>query len=218
MFTGLVHGMGIIVSVRPQGPGATLRLDTKGTVSDVGLGDSIAINGVCLTATSIENKDVLSFDVSSETLKHTVLGRLRPGERVNLEPSLRASDRMGGHFVTGHVDAVGTIRARQAEGQAERITIEVSPEIAAQLVPKGSVAVDGISLTVVDVAERTFTLVIIPHTGALTTIGIKGPGDAVNIETDIIGKYVARHLGARASADGGGETGLMDAMKRSGFM
>lgn len=216
MFTGLVYGMGSIVSVKPQGPGATLRLDTKGTISDIASGDSIAINGVCLTATRID-KDLVSFDVSSETLKHTVLGRLTTGERVNLEPSLRASDRMGGHFVTGHVDAVGTIRSRQAEGQAERITIEAPAEITSQLVPKGSVAVDGVSLTVVDVMETAFTLVIIPHTGALTTIGIKGAGDAVNIETDIIGKYVARQMGAQASKKDGDQD-LISAMKRSGFM
>lgn len=213
MFTGLVHGMGSVVGLRPSGPGAVLQIDTKGVIGDIALGDSIAINGVCLTVTR-KDGSISNFDVSGETLKHTVLGRLRPGERVNLEPSLRASDRMGGHIVTGHVDAVGSIKSMSREGDTVRYTIEAPADIIAQLVPKGSISVDGISLTVVDLGQSTFTLVIIPHTGALTTIGIKGAGDQVNLETDIIGKYVARYIG-RVNKD---ESGLVEAMKRSGFM
>ncbi len=214
MFTGLVHGMGGVAALRRQGPGAVLRVDTKGLIGEPAIGDSIAINGACLTVTRIEGQ-VVDFDVSAESLKHTVLGDLRPGERVNVEPSLRASDRMGGHIVSGHVDAVGTIRSAAREGDAVRVTIDVPRAIAAELVPKGSVAVDGISLTVVEVGESSFTLVIIPHTAAQTTIGVKAPGMRVNIETDIIGKYVAKYLAAHASK---GDSALTDKLKRSGFM
>jgi riboflavin synthase len=138
--------------------------------------------------------DELSFDLSDETLRSTNLGSLKKGDRVNLEPSLRPDSRIGGHFVTGHIDMAGKIRSRKGAGDMLQFEIQAPPEITGFLVKKGSVAVDGISLTVVDILKDGFTLVIIPHTATLTTLGFKGPGETVNIEVDILGKYVAKFL------------------------
>lgn len=212
MFTGLVTDTGTVGSVRPEGSGATLEIIAPATVCDAAIGDSIAISGTCLTVTTI-NGDAMRFHVSGETLKATTLGRLRPGNRVNLEASLRPSDRMGGHFVTGHVDAVGSIIGKTPEGQTIRFEIKAPEEVLSLLVDKGSVAVDGISLTVVEVRESSFTLVIIPHTLEVTTLGAKAPGDLVNLEADIIGKYVHRYL--HKGRDGGGA--LMEALNKHGF-
>ena len=191
MFTGLIIELGEVWALERRGPGARLTLKGHKIFNDLALGDSIAINGVCLTVTSAE-RDMASFDVSSETLKNTNLGGLRRGDRVNLEPSLRPDSKLGGHFVTGHAEASGTIRSRRAEGNAERIEIGAPASVLKYLVPKGSVAVDGISLTVVDIWKDAFSLVIIPHTAAQTTIGFKKAGDSVNLEPDILAKYVER--------------------------
>ena len=193
MFTGLIVGMGDITSVQKRSGGAVLSLGSDMVSDDAEIGDSIAINGVCLTVVK-KNMNELSFDLSEETLRSTNLGDLKKGTRVNLEPSLTASAKIGGHFVTGHVDAVGRIRRKAQSGDMLTFGIEAPPGVIGLLVEKGSVAVDGISLTVVDILKDTFTLVIIPHTAKLTTLGFKGPGDTVNIEADILGKYVARFL------------------------
>jgi riboflavin synthase len=201
VFTGLVIGMGEITALKKQGFGASLSLRASDGYSiTADTGDSIAVNGVCLTVTRLE-KNVASFDLSDETLRSTNLGRLKSGDRVNLEYALRADSRIGGHFVTGHVDAVGTIRSRGPLGDMWKFEIEVPPEVMGYLVEKGSIAVDGISLTVVDILRNGFTLVIIPHTARKTTLGFKGPGDTVNIEADILGKYVAKLLSQGNSAD-----------------
>lgn len=191
MFTGLIIELGEVVSLEKKAESARLSLRANEVVKDAAPGDSIAINGVCLTAVNIE-KDVLSFDVSYETLKSTNLGNLKRGDRVNLEPSLRPNSKLGGHFVTGHVEGIGKIRSKTPLGNALRIEIEAPDNVLRYLVEKGSVAVDGISLTVVDVLKDAFSVVIIPHTAKLTTIGFKNVGDTVNLEPDILGKYVAK--------------------------
>jgi riboflavin synthase len=193
LFTGLVVEMGAVVSLVKKGNGARLFLDAQTLSRDAKLGDSIAINGTCLTVVQIKGNS-LAFDLSDETLRSSNLGDLRVRDRVNLEPALRLDDRLGGHFVTGHIDSTGRIRSKTLEGDVYKIVIETEPWIAEYLVDKGSVAVDGISLTVVEVLRDGFSLVIIPHTAELTTIGYKGPGDKVNIEVDILGKYVSHYL------------------------
>lgn len=193
MFTGLIVGIGDITSVQKRSGGAILSLRSEMLSPDAGIGDSISVNGVCLTVVK-KNINELSFDLSGETLQSTNLGGLKKGDRVNLEPSLSAGSKIGGHFVTGHVDAAGRIRRKAQSGDMLTFEIEAPPEVIGLLVEKGSVTVDGISLTVVDILKDTFTLVIIPHTAKLTTLGFKGPGDTVNIEADILGKYVARFL------------------------
>lgn len=213
MFTGLVSELGEVASLRKTGSGAVLTLRATGVSGDAAPGDSIAVNGACLTATAVRG-DELTFDLSAETLSSTTLGTLSPGERVNIEPSLRADGRLGGHFVTGHVDAVGRIKQKTAEGSTYRFAISAPPHVMEVLVEKGSVSVDGISLTVVDVLEDSFTLVIIPHTAGLTTLGFKGAGDAVNIETDIIGKYVYRLLGGKAGRD----ERFLGTLRREGYL
>jgi len=210
LFTGLVVEMGNVVSLTKKGNSARLSLDAKTLSRDAKLGDSIAINGTCLTVVEVKDT-VLAFDLSDETLKSSNLGELKARDRVNLEPALRLDDRLGGHFVTGHIDGAGRIRSKTLEGEVYKIVIETEPWMAEYLVEKGSVAVDGISLTVVDVLRDGFSLVIIPHTARLTTIGFKGPGDRVNVEVDILGKYVQRFLHNRR--DGG----LMQTLKEQGF-
>ncbi len=193
MFTGIIVEMGEIVSIAKRETGARLNLKSKDIVSDAKLGDSISINGTCLTVVEVKG-DVLAFDLSDETLKTTNLGQLKIKDRVNLEPSLRLDSKVGGHFVTGHIDGVGKIKSKEVAGNIFKIVIGTERRLADFLVEKGSVAVDGISLTVVDVFKDGFSVVIIPHTAHMTTIGFKGPGDLVNIEVDILGKYVSKFL------------------------
>src|SRR5512139_1589661 len=185
--------MGEIVTVTRRGSGARLSLNSRHLSSEAQIGDSIAVNGTCLTVVELKGQ-TLSFDVSYETLRSTNLGELKTKDRVNLEPSLRLDSRLGGHFVTGHIDGLGTIESKAASGDVLRIVVGAGADIVRFLVEKGSVAVDGISLTVVEVMPKGFSIVIIPHTAALTTIGYKGPGDTVNIEVDILGKYVSKFL------------------------
>ena len=211
MFTGLVVEMGEIVSVAKRDNGARLFLNAGSVSEDAQIGDSISVNGTCLTVVEIKGK-TLGFDISGETLRSTNLGSLRPKDRVNLEPSLRLDSRLGGHFVTGHIDGVGTIKSKSAAGDVHEIVIDADKDITSFLVEKGSVAVDGISLTVVEVLSKGFSIVVIPHTAALTTIGFKGPGDTVNIEVDILGKYVSKFLHK------GQDSGLMKALSEEGFM
>lgn len=213
MFTGIISEMGEITAMQRKGGIVHLSLKAYTVSRDAGPGDSISVNGVCLTVVD-KNDKVLSFDLSDETLRSTNLGNLKTGDRVNLEPSLRPDSRLGGHFVTGHVDGVGRIRSKTNRGETIKFEIEAPKAVTDLLVEKGSVAVDGISLTVVDVLLDGFTIVIIPHTARVTTIGFKGPGDTVNLEADIIGKYVAKFLNREKNS----ESGLMNALMNGGYI
>ncbi|MDH5202073.1 MAG: riboflavin synthase [Nitrospirota bacterium] len=213
MFTGIIVEMGEVAAVERRTGILHLSLRAKEIIKDVRIGDSISINGVCLTAVDVKN-DTLKFDLSDETLRSTNLGQLRTGNRVNLEPSLRPDSKLGGHFVLGHVDGIGRIKSKIDMGDAFKVEIEASGEIIHLLVEKGSVALDGISLTVVDILKDSFTVVIIPHTAKNTTIGLKGPGETVNIEIDIIGKYVARFLNKEKNKD----SKLMKTLTEEGFI
>jgi len=196
MFTGLIADLGTVRSLARERDGARLRIGTR-LASELGPGASIAVNGVCLTATDVDG-DSFAADAMSETLTRTSLGALREGGRVNLELPLRVSDRLGGHVVQGHVDATGTVRALREEGFSRVLTIEAPAEIAKHLAEKGSVALDGVSLTVSALSDDGFEVSLIPETLARTNLGALAPGDAVNIETDILAKHVARlvELGA----------------------
>ncbi len=201
--------MGEVTSIKKRSGGAILSLKAGKLAPDAKPGDSIAVNGVCLTVVN-KDKAALSFDLSDETLRSTNLGSLKTGDKINLEPSLRPDSKIGGHFVTGHVDAAGRIRSRTNIGDMMKIEIEAPPAAVNFLVEKGSVAVDGISLTVVDVLKDGFTIVIIPHTAKLTTIGHKEAGDTVNIEADILGKYVAKFMGKAKEKESGFIKTLME--------
>jgi len=193
MFTGIIVEMGEIKAMERKVGVVQLSLNSREVIKDARIGDSICVNGTCLTIVAIKG-NTMRFDLSDETIKSTNLGRLKPGDRVNLEPSLHPASRLGGHFVSGHVDDIGRISSKIEIGDVFKIEVESPKKIINFLVEKGSVAVDGISLTVVDILKDSFTVVIIPHTARLTTLGFKGPGDTVNIEVDIIGKYVAKFL------------------------
>jgi riboflavin synthase len=160
------------------------------------LGDSIAVNGCCLTVVVIEG-DTIGFDVGDETLKRTNLGRLLPGARVNLERSLKVGDQLGGHFVTGHIDAMGLVEERIDNNEWSTFWFRVQPHLMRQLASKGSIAVNGVSLTLVDVEVQRFSVMLIPHTLANTNLGELKPRDKVNIETDILAKYVEKQLASR---------------------
>jgi riboflavin synthase len=200
LFTGLIRELGEISSIERRSGGAILSLKSNEVASSAKRGDSISVNGVCLTVVS-KKDNVLFFDLSEETLRSTNLVNLKPGDIVNLEPSLSFDSKIGGHFVTGHVDVTGKIRSKVNIGDMMKFEIEVPTIVMNFLVEKGSVAVDGISLTVVDILKNSFTVVIIPHTAKLTTMGFKCPGDTVNIETDILGKYVIRFLTEKGDRD-----------------
>ena len=213
MFTGLILEMGKIISAKKRGLGEVLSLRSHEIALGSAIGDSIAVNGVCLTVVS-RNGDELSFDLSDETMRSTNLGRLKTGDMVNLEPSLRPDSKIGGHFVTGHVDTIGKIRSKADMGGMLKFEIEAPERVTKSLVNKGSVAVDGISLTVVDILKDGFTLIIIPHTAKVTTLGSKGAGDTVNIETDILGKYVAKFL----SREEVGDSRFMKTLMEGGYV
>lgn len=213
MFTGLISEMGALISISRRDGGAALALRANAIASASKLGDSISVNGVCLTVVSKDN-NLLTFDISEETLQSTNLGSLKLGDNINLEPSLRPDSNIGGHFVTGHVDAAGKIRSKIKAGDMLKIEIEAPPKVMNLLVEKGAVAADGISLTVVDLSRDSFTVVIIPHTAKLTTMGFKTAGDTVNIEADILGKYVAKFLNKGGNRD----SGFMKALTEGGFI
>ncbi len=197
MFTGLVEEKGSLISVAKSGSavGDTSDLEIRGvlTSQDAEIGDSICVNGCCLTVVAIDGPN-MTFQAGSETLAKTNLGRLQPGDSVNLERSLAVGQRMGGHYVTGHVDAVATVASREDDGEWANFWFKVPSELTAQMANKGSVAIDGISLTLVEVTENQFSVALIPHTLDVTTLGDRGVGDQVNIETDLLAKYVQQQL------------------------
>ncbi|HEY6010831.1 MAG TPA: riboflavin synthase [Nitrospirota bacterium] len=211
MFTGIIEEMGSVRALRREGIAARLTISASAVLGGTVIGDSICVNGVCLTVVDLA-KDGFSADVAAETLKVTNLGELKAGANVNLERALQLSARIGGHLVSGHVDAVGRIREKREEGNGWRIFIDAPETVLRYVIKKGSIAIDGISLTVADVDRSGFSIAMIPHTAKLTTLGFKAGGDSVNLEADIIGKYVERLLSGRVE---GGVN--LDFLKRSGF-
>lgn len=192
MFTGIVEATGRIVRTEPRGGDVRLVVDGgKLGLDDVAIGDSIAVSGVCLTAVAIEG-NTFAVDVSNETLSRTSLGTLGDGARVNLEKALRLADRLGGHLMAGHVDGLGRVAAIQPDARSQRWTFELPAELARYAAPKGSIAIDGVSLTINEVDGRRFGVNLIPHTFEVTTLGDRKVGDAVNIEVDMIMRYVER--------------------------
>ncbi|OQX63154.1 MAG: riboflavin synthase [Desulfococcus sp. 4484_241] len=220
MFTGIVEGVGVVKDIRPSADrGKRLGVEAGFDMEDVAVGDSIAVSGACLTVVEVNGR-MLWADVAPETLSKTTLGMMRAGERVNLERALRFSDRLGGHLVTGHVDGTGIVESIKKTGNAVILTIGVSSDIGLYMVTKGSVAVDGVSLTINECDRSRVVLSIIPHTAAVTTIGIRRVGDKVNIETDIIGKYVRHFLVANGAKENGKNGGGIDAdfLVKTGFL
>jgi riboflavin synthase len=195
VFTGLVVGLGRVVEIERSAAGARVRIETP-LVGELELGDSIAVNGVCLSATALHDGS-FAADAMNETLARTSLGGLARGAEVNLELPLRASDRLGGHIVQGHVDGMGEIAEVTSDGIARRVRIEAPPEVLRYVIEKGSIAVDGVSLTVADLDGRSFTVSLIPETLQRTNLGQAGPGDRVNLEVDVLAKYVERLMVAR---------------------
>jgi len=193
MFTGLVEVLGTVRDLVSDGAGCRLTVAAPEIAAELSLGESVAVNGACLTVVA-HDAATCSFQLGPETLQRTNLGDLRLGDRVNLERSLRLSDRLGGHLVQGHVDGVGHVAERLAEGDWVTMWFTCPPELAAQMVSKGSVTVDGVSLTLVEVGVDRFSVALIPHTLTHTTLGFKGPGAAVNLETDLLAKYVWKYL------------------------
>ena len=193
MFTGIVEKALPVVSVARHGAAARIALDLQELTEGVRVGDSIAVDGVCLTVVELSGAKA-EFDAVEETLSRTTLGGLKARDLVNIERSLRMGDRLGGHFVQGHVDGVGVCRSKQQEGTQWTFRFSVPEDLTAVMIPKGSIAVDGISLTLVDVRPSEFSVAVIPHTLSATTLGRKGVGARVNIECDMIGRYVAKLL------------------------
>jgi riboflavin synthase len=195
VFTGIVRELGRVAAIDGGEEGVRLRVDGPLTASTVGLGDSVAVNGVCLTVTAFAAGS-LSFDAVPETLRRTALSRLAPGSVVNLEPALRAGEPLGGHLVQGHVDGVGTVVSVEPEGEGRRVAVDVPDGLERYLVEKGSITVDGVSLTVAALREGGFEVALIPHTLGATTFSELRPGDPVNLEVDVLAKYVERLLAA----------------------
>jgi len=197
MFSGIVEEMGAIQSIEKGLAGAKFSILASVILDDLHVGDSVSVSGACLTVTKLEGQS-FSVDVSTETLNCTILGQITVGTPVNLERAMKLNARMGGHMVTGHVDGIGALRAREQDGNAIYLTIEAPQDIMRYCVAKGSITIDGISLTINAVMDRSFAVAIIPHTAKVTTMGLKQIGDAVNLESDLIGKYVERLLQANS--------------------
>ncbi len=192
MFTGLVQSLGTVTAVRDDGHGGReLRVAAPPWATPLALGESIAVNGTCLTVVRFD-ADGFDFQAGPETLLKTTLGRVAAGDRVNLERALRVGDSIGGHFVSGHVDGVGTLDEVVPSGEWQTVWFRYPPALGELLVQKGSIAVDGVSLTLVDVTPERFSVMLIPHTLAHTTLGFKRPGDPVNLETDLLARHVRK--------------------------
>jgi riboflavin synthase len=202
VFTGLVEDIGTIQRIAPRRSGMELSIGCGLPVHEIKPGDSIAVDGACLTVTSMQGQG-FSADVSSETLQRTTLGKKRPADRVNLERALRLGDRLGGHIVSGHIDGIAVLGSRDKAGEFTRLTFSAAEHLLKYIIEKGSVAIDGISLTVNTVTGSGFSVMIIPHTLEQTTLAVKKPGDRVNIENDIIGKYVEKLMEKQADARSG---------------
>ncbi len=191
MFTGIVRELGVVVEAEDAGGGRTLVVRAPETASRTGVGASVAIDGCCLTATATDD-GTIAFHAVPETIARTTLGALEPDGRVNVEPALRAGEELGGHYVQGHVDAVGNIRSVEEEGEGLRVFVEAPARVLRYCVEKGSITVDGVSLTVAELGDDAFAVALVPHTLAATTLSELRPGHEVNLEADVLAKYVER--------------------------
>ena len=219
MFTGIIEAQGRVAALTPANGDVTLRIQSAELdFGDVKLGDSIAVNGVCLTVTALDGGDTFSADVSGETLSLTSLKQIKVGSRVNLEKAMTPSTRMGGHLVSGHVDGLGTIKAMAQDARSVRIDIEAPAELARYIAQKGSITLDGISLTVNSVDGAVFSLNIIPHTQEVTTIQDWAVGTPVNLEVDIIARYLERLLLGERAAQPGSQGISMAFLAEHGFL
>lgn len=215
MFSGIVEAIGAVRSLKKDAKGARITIEAPGVLSGVRLGDSIALNGVCVTVVEFDDKK-FEADLSVETLRRTNLGELAVGGRCNLERAMALGERLGGHLVSGHVDGVGRIKSRKNEGDSIWLTFEAPVEVMRYVVYKGSIAVDGISLTVAACDGETFSVSIIPHTSEQTTLTEKEDGAAVNLEADLIGKYVEKLLAPHAES--GSRDGItMEKLREQGY-
>lgn len=217
MFTGLVEELGILRNTARGTDSARLTIEARVVTENVRLGDSIAVNGVCLTVVDFD-RNFFAADVMAETLAKTNLGALKPGDRVNLERALCLGDRLGGHLVSGHIDGVGKIQRMERHDIAILVTITAPAEVLKYIVKKGSVAIDGISLTVVDFNKDNFQVSLIPHTAHATTLGYKKPGDTVNLEVDIIGKYIERLVSGQREEAGESQGLSLGFLAEHGFV
>ncbi len=213
MFTGLIQRLGVIASIHPAGQGSRVAIAPSTPFERLEVGESIAVDGACLTVTSFDHRQ-FTVDVSPESLRRTTLGHRRPGAQVNLERALRLSDRLGGHLVSGHVDGLGRVSRLAPVGEFITVSIEIPESLARHVVEKGSICVDGISLTVVGVSGRLISMAVIPLTMKETTLQFRKVGDAVNVETDLLAKYVEKALTGGAA---GGSGGLVDKLRQYGF-
>jgi riboflavin synthase len=214
MFTGIVQDYGTVIDLRREAREGRLSVAAVAPRPDLTLGQSVAVNGVCLTVADRDG-DTFLMDLSPETLERTTLGHVKPRERVNLEYPLRVGDPMGGHFVTGHVDGIGRIVGRESTGDSAWMWISTPPPLPDHIAPKGSIAVDGVSLTVVEISDDAFSVCLIPHTLANTTLGSKAPGSLVNLEVDLLSRYVQRLLSAQRSP--GRSPALRHVLREQGF-
>jgi riboflavin synthase len=220
MFTGIIEGLGTIKEILPAGQGKRFTVEADLVLDQTKIGASIAVSGACLTVVAIDGKR-FKVDVSPETLAKTTLGKAKIGERVNLERALRLGDRLDGHLVSGHIDGMGVVKQRKPEGNAVVVTVGIPESLARYIIVKGSVAVDGISLTVNNCGRDSFEVSIIPHTAGLTTIGFKNIGASINIETDMIGKYIERFVTKKRHPDNNdtGESSIdMQFLAKTGFI
>jgi riboflavin synthase, alpha subunit len=214
MFTGIIEEVGTVKTVKRSGTSSFIEIEAQKVLEDIHLGDSIAVNGVCLTVTHFDG-GIFRADVMNETLSRSSLRHLTPGSHVNLERAMASNGRFGGHIVSGHIDGTGTVSDVRNDGIAVWYTIDTSANLLRYIVEKGSIAIDGISLTVAKVTESSFSVSIIPHTAAQTTLGTKKKGDIVNLENDIIGKYVEKLMRPTETVSQSGIT--MDFLTKNGF-
>ena len=218
MFTGLVAELGTVQRLARQGSSYHLTVGAKKVLTNLKIGDSVAVNGACLTVVRMDEGG-FTADVMPETVRLTNIGSLQPGSKVNLERTLRLCDGLDGHIVSGHVEGLGTISEQRPEGIAVVVTIATPPELLKYIIKKGSIAIDGISLTVTEVTDTSFSVSLIPHTAKETTLGFKKVGDSVNLETDILGKYVERMLTWNKQTQAGkADTLNMQTLLENGFV
>ncbi|MEE1304157.1 MAG: riboflavin synthase [Agathobacter sp.] len=215
MFTGIIEELGTVKSLNMSGNSGSINIKAHKVLDKTQIGDSIAVNGICLTVTSLQ-PDGFTADVMAETVRRSSLGSAKAGDKVNLERAMSAEGRFGGHIVSGHIDGTGTIREYRKEENAVWVTIGTTSEILELIVEKGSICIDGISLTVAAVTDEDFSVSIIPHTGEETTLLKKKPGDKVNLENDVVGKYVQKLLGLK-SPEKKESTLTMDMLRDYGF-